>query len=261
MACEKIFTTCKCFFSVGVIFCYFTTNVLSIKNERPSPDPSSMRVKRASVRVAVVLTDFHKQLVVDEHNRFRSSVTPPASDMLRMVWYDELGKTAETHSRLCLFNHSQGLSTANFSEVGESIYIDGNVRTVSEVLKVAMKSWEDEVRYYSLQDNFCRQDCSHYTQLVWANTYAVGCGVTTCNNPNAYTGSIWPEGQFVVCHYGPAGNYFDVKPYVQGTPCSKCTSRFPICSNHLCSSTRSYHQCFAHALIFGLFFTLAGLNL
>ena len=51
------------------------------------------------------------------------------------------------------------------------------------------------------------QSCGHYTQVVWANTLSVGCGVAVC-----------PTGTIVVCNYAPPGNYVGEKPYIALPP-------------------------------------------
>jgi pathogenesis-related protein 1 len=45
--------------------------------------------------------------------------------------------------------------------------------------------------------------CGHYCQIVWSNTSIVGCGRATARGGAVY----------VVCDYGPAGNFENQKPY------------------------------------------------
>jgi pathogenesis-related protein 1 len=45
--------------------------------------------------------------------------------------------------------------------------------------------------------------CGHYTQLVWADTEAVGCAVA--RNPTQ-TYEVW------VCNYTPGGNFAGERP-------------------------------------------------
>uniref|UniRef100_A0A8B9QUI6 SCP domain-containing protein n=1 Tax=Anas platyrhynchos TaxID=8839 RepID=A0A8B9QUI6_ANAPL len=43
---------------------------------------------------------------VTEHNKFRSAVSPPASDMLYMTWDPDLAKTAKAWAKRCQFKHN-----------------------------------------------------------------------------------------------------------------------------------------------------------
>jgi hypothetical protein len=67
-----------------------------------------------------------------------------------------------------------------------------------------------------------------YTQLVWANTNKVGCGITAfsiSNNINEY---------LYVCNYGPGGNYEGGSMYKVGGACTQCPTTAPRCENGLC---------------------------
>ncbi|OAE30785.1 hypothetical protein AXG93_3522s1050 [Marchantia polymorpha subsp. ruderalis] len=62
----------------------------------------------------------------------------------------------------------------------------------------AVQSWVSEEAYYDYASNSCSapegESCGHYTQVVWRDTAALGCGSATC-----------PSGAlFVVCSYDPA---------------------------------------------------------
>jgi len=68
----------------------------------------------------------------------------------------------------------------------------------------------------------------HYTQVVWANTYKVGCGFT------AYEGSDGWYNKYYVCNYGPGGNIIGGSMYEEGDPCTKCPGENSQCNNGLC---------------------------
>ena len=61
----------------------------------------------------------------------------------------------------------------------------------------------------------------HYTQMVWANSYKIGCGYTSYRKRNFVK-------KFIVCNYGDAGNLLNTPMYRVGRPCSKCPAN--ICS-------------------------------
>ncbi|OVA16075.1 Allergen V5/Tpx-1-related [Macleaya cordata] len=68
----------------------------------------------------------------------------------------------------------------------------------------AVKLWVSEKRFYNYGSNSCQGgECLHYTQVVWRNSVRLGCASVTCR-----TG-----GTFVICNYGPPGNYVGQRPY------------------------------------------------
>ena len=60
----------------------------------------------------------------------------------------------------------------------------------------------------------------HYTQMMWAHTTDLGCAVSY------YTVKQESNKQrhfyFLVCNYGPGGNYIGSPVYDQGKPCKGC---------------------------------------
>ena len=55
----------------------------------------------------------------------------------------------------------------------------------------------------------------HYTQMVWAETYKIGCGFIMHNRGEWYK-------KVLVCDYGPGGNYVGGEMYKIGEPGSLC---------------------------------------
>ena len=74
---------------------------------------------------------------------------------------------------------------------------------------------------------------NHYTQVVWAKTAEVGCGLKTCETTDTGLRKVVA----FVCTYNP-GNYVREMPYTQGPPCSACSSVIKtggwLCENNLC---------------------------
>ncbi|NWV59772.1 GLIP1 protein, partial [Malurus elegans] len=157
---------------------------------------------------------------VETHNRFRSGVDPPASNMLYMTWDPDLAKTAKAWAKKCLFKHNiylqqRGKTHPRFAFAGENLWT-GSIAAFT--VKGAITSWYNEVQFYTYNTNECSKVCGHYTQVVWATSYKVGCAVHFCPKV-AYT-SI-PNAAHFICNYGPPGNY-PVRPYKTGTECSEC---------------------------------------
>lgn len=151
--------------------------------------------------------------------------------MLKMSWDEELARSALAHSRRCIAEHSTNRKTSKFPQVGENMsrMTGSEIDTGSFVTK-AIELWDKEKKEFVHRSGWCNNPpCGHYTQLAWNTTYAVGCGVTTC---------YWPRlgnriGMFLVCQYGPAGNYRPPVPYEAGPTCKKCPN-WSVCRNGLC---------------------------
>lgn len=84
----------------------------------------------------------------------------------------------------CLFQHSGG-------PYGENLALGcSNASSCVDL-------WGDERKEYDFSDPQFTEDTGHFTQLVWKDTTAVGCGARYCNNSG---------GWYLVCEYWPRGN-------------------------------------------------------
>ncbi|XP_060696027.1 GLIPR1-like protein 1 [Hemiscyllium ocellatum] len=196
----------------------------------------------------------------EEHNKYRSKVKPGASNMRRgwkvrrfqvypqprnravsgSLWFGEswdagLAKTARAWSKTCSSKRNPHLKRKGeahpiFETVGENIYVVSGDFTIKD----AVKAWYDEEMYYNFDDNKCNKKnmCERYTQLVWGETYKLGCAANYC--PKGIKNSkIENDGSVFVCNYSPSGNRKGQPPYSKGAPCTSCGSDF--CRENLCS--------------------------
>ncbi|KAG5846130.1 hypothetical protein ANANG_G00146500 [Anguilla anguilla] len=182
--------------------------------------------------------DFISQCV-SSHNRYRSAVAPAARDMFYMTWDDALAITARAWARHCKFMHNPRLQTPRevhptFNSVGENIWVGAPYSTFT--VEGAMKLWCDEVADYDYSSNGCTNVCGHYTQVVWAKSYKVGCAVQACPNGVEFTSFADRPGAIFVCNYGDAGNYVGVHPFMDGQSCSECGGG--TCENNLCRDAK-----------------------
>nr|XP_012606469.1 glioma pathogenesis-related protein 1 isoform X2 [Microcebus murinus] len=165
------------------------------------------------------------------HNKFRSEVNPTASDMLYMTWDPALAQIAKAWAKHCQFAHNGQLKPPyklhpKFTSLGENLWT-GSLSIFS--VSSAIKNWFDEVRNYDFKTRKCNNVCGHYTQIVWANSYKVGCAVQFC--PGVSGISLSNAAHFI-CNYGPAGNY-PTWPYKKGATCSACPDNDK-CLDNLC---------------------------
>ncbi|KAL7647548.1 UNVERIFIED_CONTAM: hypothetical protein RMT77_001148 [Armadillidium vulgare] len=192
-----------------------------------------------------------KKAILDWHNSIRGKVAsgretgakdgtlPKASNMYKLVWDDELAYIAQSLVNNCTFKHDshyrRAVLNGRFFLVGQNIAYIATTGTLQSVNFVSTIDgfYTKEVKYFpkSLVSSFkatnSDEQYGHYTQVIWANTRAVGCGGVTYED-NGWTFAL------VVCNYGEAGNYVSYPVYKIGNPCSECPSGTS-CSGSLCA--------------------------
>ncbi|XP_041367728.1 cysteine-rich venom protein kaouthin-2-like [Gigantopelta aegis] len=147
-------------------------------------------------------------LIVNKHNEYRSNVSPTASNMLQMSWDVETAMIAQLWAEQCKLKHDSGDKRV----IPGKFSLGQNIAMGATSWLEALTLWENEKTkfHFGTGNNF--EEVGHYTQMVWANTNKVGCGVAKCGTSN-----------FHVCNYGPAGNNGNYSiPYKTGTPCDGC---------------------------------------
>lgn len=133
------------------------------------------------------------------------------------------------------------------------------------VLENPYYGWVGEERpQWSFRNMSCAKAgaCEHFSQVVWAQSCAVGCGLVKCDRLKLPEATVWTQAYFVVCNYGPrspipipypplskdhnhtrhylSGNVRGQSPFLPGNKCSSCPQ---LCRNGLCrmpSSTAPY---------------------
>ncbi|XP_060070310.1 cysteine-rich venom protein ophanin-like [Ylistrum balloti] len=143
-----------------------------------------------------------KTEIVALHNHYRQQVTH-AVYMQKIRWDDEVAMVASKWAENCRIGHDLALARyipGRFS-VGQNI-VKGSANSKRNWTST-VESWYNEKNSFTYGGSNMLGQVGHYTQLVWADTYLVGCGFALC-------GSL----PFYVCDYGPSGNIgqFD-KPY------------------------------------------------
>ncbi|KAI1241315.1 hypothetical protein IHE44_0009793, partial [Lamprotornis superbus] len=104
------------------------------------------------------------------------------------------------------------------------------------------RTWADTIQvWYSQSSNFKygygaiskNVNVESYTQLIWYNSYKVGCGVSYCPT-DSYK-------YFYVCQYCPAGNnpMQIAMPYRSGPRCADCPGQ---CDKGLCTNPCKYQD-------------------
>ncbi|KAM9203217.1 GLIPR1-like protein 1 [Mergus octosetaceus] len=135
------------------------------------------------------------------HNEFRRRVVPAASNMRQMTWDAALARTARAWAKKCVFKSNTYLSKRyqchpTFESVGENIWI-GSYQIFD--VQIAVNAWYKHNIFYNFSLHTCIKDCGRYTQVVWDNSYKLGCAVVFCEE----VGGVRNAANFI-CNYGPA---------------------------------------------------------
>ena len=199
--------------------------------------------------VTAQMTQALRDKVVSEHNRLRRDAIGPggqdeistttATSMLEMEYDMKLECVAQAYieTQSGGFAHNPNRSS-DYAACGGSGYVGENWYSGSpdpdaDYFGGATRAWVDFIWPVAWGYNGCSErenyhgdrGCSgtvgHYTQVLWANTYKVGCGYTSAGG--------------TVCNYSPGGNYIGQAPFIVGTACSACPGTHPYCNNGLCS--------------------------
>ncbi|KFP75697.1 Serotriflin, partial [Apaloderma vittatum] len=165
-----------------------------------------------------------QKLIVDRHNALRRGVKPTASNMMKMEWDPLASRNAQDWANQCTLNHSPANVRKTTVHCGENLFMSSAPFSWTGVIQ----SWYDEEKdfEYGMGAKTEGAVIGHYTQVVWYNTYKIGCGVAFCPNKEYK--------YFYVCHYCPSGNWISLMktPYKAGEPCGDCPNA---CENGLCS--------------------------
>ncbi|KAJ8023538.1 Peptidase inhibitor 16 [Holothuria leucospilota] len=161
--------------------------------------------------------------------------------MAEMKWDAVLASQAQVWADKCIFEHPNTAVSKDYDGIGQNlhaVYNTHGLETTKPDATDAVDSWNSEVQNYTYEHNACatKEVCGHYTQVVWAETTNVGCGINYCLSAK-YNEVYLPNAWIVVCNYIPGGNQGGQWPYkygAEGEECSQCSDG-GACKNGLCS--------------------------
>uniref|UniRef100_A0A914N0M2 SCP domain-containing protein n=1 Tax=Meloidogyne incognita TaxID=6306 RepID=A0A914N0M2_MELIC len=154
-----------------------------------------------------------QNFIVACHNLFRSDVARgkgensngslPEGANIKQIFYDnELEKIARK------WNCSGG----NDEEYGENVY--GYTGKPANVLLKACIAWTNTCKYGVSEELIYDSEHSRSgscTQMIWAESFKIGCAYIDC-----------PIYNYFVCKYSPKGNIPGELIYQKGSLCTKC---------------------------------------
>lgn len=150
-----------------------------------------------------------REVATAETQRLGRTVTIPdltwnaAAAVSAQAWADQLAANGK-------LDHNPAIALGEAIAAFESSVPFPNPNPTSVESGFAL--WKGEAPDYNWDTNSCASACGHYTQVIWAGSTSVGCGVATGPGallPGGYR-TVW------VCHYAPAGNIAGARPYEPG---------------------------------------------
>lgn len=174
--------------------------------------------------VADTPPDANMKAVLDLHNSLRLTVNPPAASMPAMQWSNTLTTVAKNYAAKCIWGHNAVRTddskkiSSQFTYVGENIAVRSG--TSASGATISVQDFWNEKKDYTYNTNTCAAgaQCGHYTQMAWAASTFVGCAVQICPTMSGITWCAQYGGcMFLVCNYGPGGNFNGAKPYALGS--------------------------------------------
>lgn len=160
-------------------------------------------VALALAPAAIAQQPFDAEYMLYLHNSARQDVDPSATPPIPdLVWDRALAQSAAAFAAECRMGHS------GTRGVGENNFYSSSTNPVSP--DAVVNSWVSEQQYYDIGSNRCAPGkvCGHYTQVIWADTTHVGCGIAICDpRINGQWGQKW------VCQYRRPGNVVGQRPY------------------------------------------------
>ncbi|KAL3280382.1 hypothetical protein HHI36_017869 [Cryptolaemus montrouzieri] len=225
--------------------CGFHTLCIYGKNESGTHCRGFMSIK---------FTEGEKYTIVDAHNTLRNKVArggeirgspgpqPGAANMRKLEWDDELATIADRWVSRCTPTHDRCRDVDRFP-VGQNIASDYASR--SNHLGFIQK-WYNTVQHFNANNvhRYAQKDyhdAEQYTQMVWAETYRIGCARAVFQS---IQGSDIIYKEILVCNYGPAGNIPGQPVYIRGSPCAacyvgtKCESEYSALCGRICDGDK-----------------------
>ncbi|XP_030748194.1 venom allergen 5-like [Sitophilus oryzae] len=205
-----------------------------------------------SVTEPCTFMTLNKEKILKSHNalraKFANGKEPKTSgltvaNMRSLRWDGDLAFTASCNVGRCLLmEHDFCRGSPEYPAAGQNLWqvqFAGEGDCGSKYAE-ATRLWYDEISLLN-KDQIKEmasayqaiQGTGHFTQIIWAETEAIGCAMTQKKE----------EGNTIcnlACNYGPAGNVDTGEMLAEGAPCSMCPEGTR-CGDGLCGSAVKYY--------------------
>ncbi|XP_072013253.1 uncharacterized protein [Amphiura filiformis] len=184
-----------------------------------------------------LLTTEEKEAIIIEHNRGRSNVQPPASNMHRLFWDDTLEVLVQASVNACRYDLNLD---DPIEQRGNLIQLTGITQTSDFSLSDAVNTWYSLASYYDYDTHDCTEElfCQVYKLVSWASGTSFACAQKYC--PELYDTFNYKDKEdriYWKCVYEDVGQFWEsgVDPYITGVdPCTECASGSGWCNDDLC---------------------------
>lgn len=161
----------------------------------PVPNPETNPTSYNGVLSQAQIDDF-----VNSHNLVRAEVGTG-----KVIWSPQVAEFAQKWANHLANEGGCNLEHSQSSDYGENIY-QGSEITLSKP-SLSVEAWASEKAEYRGGVIKLSLKAGHYTQVIWAKTTEIGCGLAVCPDKTSVFGNI-----ITVCNYNPAGNMIGQNP-------------------------------------------------
>jgi pathogenesis-related protein 1 len=142
---------------------------------------------------------------VRAHNEVRAALEEPPNypgtwePLPPVTWSDEVADGAREWAQHLADTNDCDLEHSSGTGYGENLA--GSSGSLSPATAVAL--WASEEEDYTFDPVYrFDADTGHYTQIVWRESIAIGCGSARCGSATV-----------ICCRYSPPGNFIGNQPY------------------------------------------------
>jgi hypothetical protein len=164
---------------------------------------------------AYSLTSTDQANFLNAHNAVRK-----AYNVNPLTWDTQLASDSAAYAAQCMDNPlTHSAANGAYGENLSTYMVSPNQAFPYKSMDYhVITGWYSEEKYWSCSANTCQtnQMCGHHTQIIWAATTSVGCGVANCQYTSG--GTQWFV-QNAVCRYKTAGNIVGQHPLGSASKC------------------------------------------
>lgn len=221
---------------------YFLIISLLINNCSNSLVRNLLRSKGCNQDSGIMSLD-ERKIILETHNALRNQIAlgtnsvgpklPYAQNMIQMYYNDAIGYKAQKHANKCTLIHSNKEERRQPQfKTGENIYTTTFYNGKPEKnWQKAIEMWFAEIKDFAGKSVVAYAQggptTGHFTQVIWANSYFVGCGFSTFSPMKNVQHNLY------VCQYGPVGNIIGYPIYKASADEKTCNCPAELACNNV----------------------------
>ena len=165
-------------------------------------------IHHLTIEKILVLHNEIRQKIVQENTASDKPglIFPPASDMMEMVWDDNLSIKAQIIADRCdkVIPSLKNNITIGENKIGENIFMERTLDFSPNDMNWdnTVANWYKESKKFKngdlLKNYIFQKKTNNFSQLIWAKTFQIGCGYSTFKKIKFLT-------KLYICLYGPTG--------------------------------------------------------